>query len=81
MAVASGTTPLKQFRLDLGVGRKKLSQEKLARAAGTSLQTIRSAESGEEIYLSTASSIWKALNAERKSRGLPKVSFEQLWSL
>lgn len=81
MAIASNTTPLKQFRLDLGVGRKKVSQERLAHQAGTSLQTYRGAESGAEVMLSTAASIWRALNAERKSRGLSEVSFEQLWGL
>jgi DNA-binding XRE family transcriptional regulator len=81
MAVVSGTTPLKQFRLDLGVGRRKVSQERLAHQAGTSLQTYRGAESGSEVLLSTAASIWRALNAERRSRGLSEVSFEQLWGL
>lgn len=74
------STPLKAFRLSLGAGREKISQERIARMANTSLQTYRSAESGEEIYLSTALSIWKAINEVRRAKGLDAVSFEQLWN-
>lgn len=81
MATQVSVTPLKAFRLALGEGRNKVSQERVARLANTSLQTYRSAESGEEIYLSTACSIWKAINTMRQSKGLSKVNFEQLWNL
>lgn len=79
MSVISRLTPLKQFRLDLGSGKKRVSQEKLAHRAGTAMQTLRCAENGGDVLLSTAVSIWIALNAVRKERGLEEVAFQQLW--
>lgn len=76
MAVTSTVTPLKQFRLQL---QPELSQESMARRAGVVLQTYRKAEKGCDVLLSTAMSIWKALNNERKLRGHDPVSFEQLF--
>lgn len=77
--ITASETPLRRFRLALSDGKKKVSQERVARLADTTLQTYRSAESGEEIYLSTALAIYSAINQLRRERGLEPVSFEDLW--
>jgi DNA-binding XRE family transcriptional regulator len=79
MAVNHKATPLKRYRLEMGTGRKRVSQEKLAHRAGTAMQTLRCAENGGDVLLSTAISIWLALNAVRAERGLEEVTFQQLW--
>jgi DNA-binding XRE family transcriptional regulator len=79
MAMASSVTPLKQFRLTLGKGKKGLSQEKMAHKADMSLQTYRNAEAGQDVLLSSAFRIYDAVNAERRARGLAPINFEQLW--
>jgi hypothetical protein len=76
MAVASGVTPLKEFRQ--GLQGPKVSQERLARQARIVLQTYRNAESGNNCSYSTAMAILSALNDERKARGLSGLSLEHL---
>lgn len=76
MAIKTQTTALEVHRRQL---EPRVSQETLARKSGIVLQTYRNAESGKDLLLSHAFSIWEALNGERQARGLAPVSFEQLW--
>jgi len=70
-------TKLRQFRREL---HPKVSQEKLAQAAGVSRQWYHLLETGKQEHVSytTAHAILRAINAERLSRNLEALSLDQL---
>lgn len=71
----SAPTGLKQLREEL---EPKVSQERLAREAGITLATFRSAEHGNKVQYSTAKKILDALNSERQTRQKPPVTIDDL---
>jgi transcriptional regulator with XRE-family HTH domain len=70
-------TRLYQIRKEL---QPKVSQEKLAFAAGVSRQWYHRLETGkqERISYTTARNILNALNAERQARNLSALTLDQL---
>jgi DNA-binding XRE family transcriptional regulator len=70
-------TRLRQLRAEM---TPKVSQEKIARLAGLSLQWYRLLENGRQgrTSWSTANALLAAFNTERQARGLESVTLEQL---
>jgi len=76
-AAHSTLTRLRQLRAEL---TPKVSQEKIARQAGLSLQWYRLLENGRQSRTSwtTANALLATFNTERQARGLDSVTLEQL---
>ncbi len=71
LVVAS--TKLRDLREELG-----LSQERLAALSGVSRITVSNAENGRKVIYNTGMGILRALNAERRKRGMKSLKLEDL---